>query len=676
MYDNNILLYVSLKTDFVEYYERTSYIEVRMIRLNILTVDHIKKSFGEKILFDSISFHIAENQRIGLIGVNGTGKSTLLKILAGIEEADQGEILHSNHFRVEYLPQNPEFDGGSTVLEQVFYGDTPLMQALREYEVSLEELQQDQENERKLQRLLRAQQQMDATNAWDANTKAKTILTKLGITQFVQKVEKLSGGQRKRVAMARALIQPADLLILDEPTNHIDNETVEWLEEYLSSFKGALLLVTHDRYFLDRVTNRIFELDNGKLYSYEGNYASFLEKKAEREENEMAQESKRQNLLRRELAWLRRGAKARTTKQKARVQRAEELRDKKVDGPQAKLDIALGASRLGKKVIEAEKVSKAFGERTLLTDFSYIVVPGDRIGIIGPNGSGKSTLLNMLAGRLQPDSGTIETGETVKLAFYTQENVEMDENVRVIEYIKEVAEQIKTADGFTLSASQMLERFLFTPNQQWTYISKLSGGERRRLYLLRTLMGEPNVLFLDEPTNDLDIQTLSILEDYLDNFPGAVITVSHDRYFLDRTVEHLFAFEGQGTIRHYMGNYSEYLDESKQEKALAEKAAKGRAEEQRSDQSSTQATRGGNRTKKLSYKDQRDWDEIEDRIAELEEKLSEIKNQVANAGSNVERAQELFAQEQEIASQLEQAMERWTELSLMVEELEEANKRE
>ncbi|MDN9010299.1 ABC-F family ATP-binding cassette domain-containing protein [Brevibacillus laterosporus] len=643
--------------------------------MNILTVEHIKKSFGEKVLFDTISFHIAENQRIGLIGVNGTGKSTLLKILAGIEEADQGEIIHSNHFRVEYLPQNPEFDGDSTVLEQVFYGDTPLMQALREYEVSLEELQQDQENEHKLQRLLRAQQQMDATNAWDANTKAKTILTKLGITQFGQKVGELSGGQRKRVAMARALIQPADLLILDEPTNHIDNETVEWLEEYLSSFKGALLLVTHDRYFLDRVTNRIFELDNGKLYSYEGNYASFLEKKAEREENELAQESKRQNLLRRELAWLRRGAKARTTKQKARVQRAEELRDKKVEGPQAKLDIALGASRLGKKVIEAEKVSKAFGERILLTDFSYIVVPGDRIGIIGPNGSGKSTLLNMLAGRIQPDSGTIETGETVKLAFYTQENVEMDGNLRVIEYIKEVAEQIKTADGFTLSASQMLERFLFTPNQQWTYISKLSGGERRRLYLLRTLMGEPNVLFLDEPTNDLDIQTLSILEDYLDHFPGAVITVSHDRYFLDRTVEHLFAFEGQGRIRHYMGNYSEYLDESKQEKASAEKAAKEKANEQKSDQSSAQATRGGNRTKKLSYKDKRDWDEIEDRIADLEEKLSEIKNQVANAGSNVERAQELFAQEQEIANQLEQAMERWTELSIMVEELEEANKR-
>ncbi|TPG76100.1 ABC transporter ATP-binding protein [Brevibacillus laterosporus] len=643
--------------------------------MNILTADHIRKSFGEKVLFEPLSFHIAENQRIGLIGVNGTGKSTLLKILAGIEEADQGEILHSNHFRVEYLPQNPEFDGDSTVLEQVFYGDTPLMRALREYEVSLEELQQDQENDHKLQRLLRAQQQMDATNAWDANTKAKTVLTKLGITQFAQKVGELSGGQRKRVAMARALIQPADLLILDEPTNHIDNETVEWLEEYLASFRGALLLVTHDRYFLDRVTNRIFELDNGKLYSYEGNYVAFLEKKAEREENETAQESKRQNLLRRELAWLRRGAKARTTKQKARVQRAEELRDKKTDGPQAKLDIALGASRLGKKVIEAENVSKAFGERTLLTDFSYIVVPGDRIGIIGPNGSGKSTLLNMLAGRLQPDSGTIETGETVKLAFYTQENVEMDGNLRAIEYIKEVAEQIKTADGFTLSASQMLERFLFTPNQQWTYISKLSGGERRRLYLLRTLMGEPNVLFLDEPTNDLDIQTLSILEDYLDHFPGAVITVSHDRYFLDRTVEHLFAFEGQGEIRHYMGNYSEYLEESKQEKALAEKTEKGRADEQKSDQSTAQATRGANRTKKLSYKDQRDWDEIENRIASLEAKLSEVKNQVANAGSNLDRVQELFAEEQAIASQLEQAMERWTELSIMVEELEETNKK-
>ncbi|WP_232697014.1 ABC transporter ATP-binding protein [Brevibacillus daliensis] len=642
--------------------------------MNIVTAEQISKSYGEKVLFDNISFYITEQQRIGLIGVNGTGKSTLLQILAGIEHADKGEIITSNHFKVEYLPQNPQFDSESSVLEQVFYGDSPLMQAMRNYEVALDELQLEPENTAKQNNLIKAQQQMDATDAWDASTMAKQILTKLGITQFSQKVGELSGGQRKRVAMARALIQPADLLILDEPTNHIDNETVEWLEGFLTSWKGALLLVTHDRYFLDRVTNRIFELDKGNLYSYEGNYASFLEKKAAREENEAAQEDKRQNLLRRELAWLRRGAKARTTKQKARVQRAEELRDKKVVRDADKLDIALGASRLGKKVIEMEHVSKSFGERQLINDFTYIVVPSDRIGIIGPNGSGKSTLLNMLAGRLQPDEGLIATGETVKVAFYTQEHVEMNENIRVIEYIKEVAEQIKTVDGFTLSASQMLERFLFTPDQQWTFISKLSGGERRRLYLLRTLMGEPNVLFLDEPTNDLDIQTLSILEDYLESFPGAVITVSHDRYFLDRTVEHLFAFEGGGKIRHYMGNYTDYLDDRKLEKQAEQRAEKAREEERKKEQASSQDNRGNKRTKKLSYKDQRDWDELEDKIAAWEQQLEEIKTAIVQAGSNFERVQELFEIEQAITLQLDQGLERWTELSLLIEEIEAANK--
>jgi ATP-binding cassette subfamily F protein uup len=520
-------------------------------RMNILTVERLSKSVGDKVLFADISFHIAEQQRIGIIGVNGTGKSTLLKILGGVEQPDSGKVIHANRFHVEYLPQNPEFKQGSTVLEQVFYGEAPLMRLLREYEQALADLQTDPENGVKQERLFALQQRMDAADAWDASTQAKSILSRLGIRDCTQPVEQLSGGQRKRVAMARALIQPADLLILDEPTNHIDNETVEWLEEYLSRYKGALLLVTHDRYFLDRVTNRMFELDRGKLYSYDGNYAAFLEQKAEREEREAAAESKRQNLLRRELAWLRRGAKARTTKQKARVQRVHELMEQKPDGTPEKLDIAIAGSRLGKKVLEIQGISKRFGERTLIRDFSYIVLPGDRVGIIGPNGSGKSTLLNILAGRIQPDSGTIETGQTVKLVYYTQENVEMDPNQRVIDYVKEVAEVIRTGDGHVLTASQMLERFLFPPGQQYTPIGKLSGGERRRLYLLRTLMGEPNVLLLDEPTNDLDIQTLSILEDYLELFPGAVITVSHDRYFLDRTVDHLFAFEGDGVIRQF-----------------------------------------------------------------------------------------------------------------------------
>lgn len=654
--------------------------------MNILSAVNITKTFGDKVLFDDISFTVNEKQRIGLIGVNGTGKSTLLKLLAGLETADRGKLVHANHFRVEYLPQNPEFDPNSTVLEQVFHGDTPLMKTLRDYELALAELELDASNEKKQTRLFSAQSRMDEQGAWEASTLAKTVLMKLGISEFDKPVGQLSGGQRKRVAMARVLIQPADLLILDEPTNHIDNETAIWLEEFLSKWRGALLLVTHDRYFLERVTTRILELDRGKIYSYEGNYEWFLEKKSERMESEASSEDKRQNLLRRELAWLRRGAKARTTKQKARIGRAEELRDRKVDGPGEKLDMALAGSRLGKKVMELEVVTKAFESgKPLLSGFSYIVMPRDRLGIIGPNGSGKSTLLNMLAGRIQPDSGTIETGTTVKLAYYTQENVEMDEKMRVIEYIKEAAEQIRTADGETISASQMLERFLFSPTLQWSPIGKLSGGERRRLYLLRTLMGEPNVLLLDEPTNDLDIQTLTILEDYLDQFPGAVITVSHDRYFLDRTVSHLFAFDGKGQIEPYIGNYSDYLEE-KQEQAEADQTRKELIRNASSAKSnggsntttaaviSSPAAAGGtsnaNRPKKLTFKEQKEWDEIEGTIASLEDKAASLKKQIEAAGSDFDRVRELYEQEQQTALDLEAAMERWTYLSELLEEIE------
>jgi ATP-binding cassette subfamily F protein uup len=641
--------------------------KVQVTTMQIVTVENLSKSYGEKVLFDNISFHIGEQQRIGLIGVNGTGKSTLLKIIAGLDTADSGKIVHANRFHVEYLPQNPSFDEDSSILDQVFYGESALIQLMREYEGALADLQLSPSDEKKQSRVLALQTKMDAADAWESNTQAKTILTQLGLHDFTQKVSELSGGQRKRVAMARALIQPADLLILDEPTNHIDNETVEWLEEYLSRYKGALLLVTHDRYFLDRVTNRTFELDRGKLFSYEGNYATFLEKRAEREDNEAAAESKRQNLLRRELAWLRRGAKARTTKQKARVQRAEELRDRVVEGPGAKMDMALGASRLGKKVIELEQISKSYGDRQLIKDFSYIVLPGDRVGIIGPNGSGKSTLLNMLAGRIQPDAGTIDIGQTVKIAYYTQDSVEMNEKLRVIEYVKEAAEVIQTSDGESITASQMLERFLFSPHMQYTPISRLSGGERRRLYLLRTLMGEPNVLFLDEPTNDLDIQTLSILEDYLEQFPGAVITVSHDRYFLDRTVDHLFAFEGQGRIRDFMGNYSEYLEELRAQKAVAAPAPAVSSEKSEN----SNANRGNNRTKKLSYKDQKEWDEIEGKIAALEERSVVLKKEIAASGSDYGKIERLYAEEQQVASDLEATIERWAELSAMVEELEQ-----
>jgi ATP-binding cassette subfamily F protein uup len=648
--------------------------------MNILSAVNITKTFGDKVLFDDISFTVNEKQRIGLIGVNGTGKSTLLKLLAGLETADRGKLMHANHFRVEYLPQNPEFDPNSTVLEQVFHGDTPLMRTLRDYELALAELELDAASEKKQARLFTAQSRMDEQGAWEASTLAKTVLMKLGISEFDKPVGQLSGGQRKRVAMARVLIQPADLLILDEPTNHIDNETAIWLEEFLSKWRGALLLVTHDRYFLERVTTRILELDRGKIYSYEGNYEWFLEKKAERMESEASSEDKRQNLLRRELAWLRRGAKARTTKQKARIQRAEDLRDHKVDGPGEKLDMALAGSRLGKKVMELEDITKAFESgKPLLSGFSYIVMPRDRLGIIGPNGSGKSTLLNMLAGRILPDSGTIETGTTVKLAYYTQENVEMDEKMRVIEYIKEAAEQIRTADGETISASQMLERFLFSPTLQWSPIGKLSGGERRRLYLLRTLMGEPNVLLLDEPTNDLDIQTLTILEDYLDQFPGAVITVSHDRYFLDRTVSHLFAFDGTGRIEPYIGNYSDYLEE-KREQEEAEQARKEILRQSSSSKSASPAATShsaatgsaanSNRPKKLTFKEQKEWDEIESTIASLEDKATSLKKQIESAGSDFDRVRDLYEQEQQTAADLETAMERWTYLSELVEEIE------
>ncbi|MCP8968933.1 ABC-F family ATP-binding cassette domain-containing protein [Ectobacillus ponti] len=628
--------------------------------MKMLTVEHLSKSYGEKPLFQDLSFSITEGQHIGIIGVNGTGKSTMLKILAGLEQADEGQISQTRGYTISYLAQQPEFAENLTVLEQVFYGDTPLIRLLREYEAALLDLEKDPMNEQLQQHIFMLQQRMDAMDAWDASANAKALLTKLGIHDFTAVVGTLSGGQKKRVAMAQSLIQTPDLLILDEPTNHLDHATVEWLEEYLSRYTGSLLLVTHDRYFLDRVTNRILELDNGKLYSYEGNYGAFLEAKALREEQEIAQEEKRQNLYRRELAWVRRGAKARTTKQKARLQRFDELN--KQEGPAAKqqVDISLGGSRLGKKVLELHEVTKQFDGRKVLDHFSYIVKPGDRIGIIGPNGSGKSTLLNMLTGKLTPDSGEIEVGQTVKIAYYTQETEDMDLNQRMIEYIKEAAEVVHTTDGKVISASQMLERFLFPPRTHGTLIRKLSGGERRRLYLLRILMSEPNVLLLDEPTNDLDTQTLTVLEDYLDEFPGVVITVSHDRYFLDKTAEELFVFEREGRVRVFFGSYSEYLEERKQQEALlkAEVVKEKKREEQPKQ-----------KKRKLSYNEQREWDTIEDRIAGLEAKLEELAEELEKVGSDYTRAQAVSEEQQRVEEELERAMERWEELSEIVEGL-------
>lgn len=628
--------------------------------MKMLTIENLSKSYGEKPLFQDLSFSVTEGKRIGIIGVNGTGKSTLLKIIAGVEQADGGEISHTRGYTISYLAQQPQFDESLTVLEQVFYGDTPLIRLLREYETVLLALEKDAMNEKVQGELFRLQQQMDAMNAWDANANAKALLTKLGIADFSAKVGELSGGQKKRVAMAQSFIQMPDLLILDEPTNHLDHETVEWLEDYLARYTGALLIVTHDRYFLDRVTNRILELDNGKIYSYEGNYAAFIEAKALREEQEMAQEEKRQNLYRRELAWMRRGAKARTTKQKARIQRFEELEKK--EGPAAKqnVDIAIGSSRLGKKVLELQDVTKRFGGKVVLDHFNHIVKPGDRIGIIGPNGSGKSSLLNMLTGKMNPDSGEIEIGQTVKIAYYTQENEDMNLNQRMIEYVKEVAEVIHTTDGKLISASQMLERFLFPTHMHGTPLSKLSGGERRRLYLLRILMGEPNVLLLDEPTNDLDTQTLTVLEDYLEEFPGVVIAVSHDRYFLDKVAQELFVFTGNGHVRVFLGSYSDYLEEKQQTELLlkAEVVKEKKVEEAPKP-----------KKRKLSYQEQRDWDTIEERIAKLEETVEQLAVELEAAGADYERAQQLSEEQQRAEQELEAAIERWSELSELVESL-------
>ncbi|HET6872399.1 MAG TPA: ABC-F family ATP-binding cassette domain-containing protein [Sporolactobacillaceae bacterium] len=626
--------------------------------MSLLIVEGLTKSYGDKVLFDHLSFTIEEKERIGLIGVNGTGKSSLLKAIAGVEPADAGEVMHSKAFQLAYLPQDPSFEQDETVLEYVFGGNSPVMKAIQRYEKALDELNKDPGNEKVQTAFTKAQQQMDDQEAWGAGTLAKTILTKLGVSFYEQPVLSLSGGQRKRVAMARALIQPADLLILDEPTNHLDNETIEWLEAHLQTYPGALLLVTHDRYFLNRVTTQIFELEGGKLYRYEGNYEVFLEKKAEREEQAMSEEQKRQNTLRRELAWLRRGAKARTTKQKARIDRVEALQEKGPAASQGSVEIALGSQRLGKKVIELKQISKTFKNKTLYKDFNYLVVPNERLGIIGPNGSGKTTLLEIMAGRVMPDEGQVETGETVKIGYYTQGDQEIPGSLRVVDYIKEVAEVIRTADGTTISAEQMLERFLFSRSAQWNLISRLSGGEKRRLYLLRVLMGEPNVLFLDEPTNDLDTETLGILEEYLDHFPGVVITVSHDRYFLDRVVEHLLVFNGEGDVRRFEGSYSDFLEVQKQEKELAPKVVK-ESEKPRKE-----------RRKKLSYKEQKEWEDIEARISTLEAKVDDLKKEIERSGSNANRAEELYREQVNVEAELEQAIERWTELSLLIEELE------
>ncbi|WP_010529645.1 ABC-F family ATP-binding cassette domain-containing protein [Lentibacillus jeotgali] len=624
----------------------------------MLTIENLYKTYGDKILLNDISCMIKPNDRIGLIGVNGTGKSTFLKVIAGIDTAEKGTINHAKDYQIEYLAQEPELEPGLNVIEQIYYGEAAIMKVMREYEQVLLELQHHPENEKVQERLMEKQQQMDEHEAWEANTAAKTILTKLGITNFHKKVEELSGGQRKRIAIAKALIQPADLLILDEPTNHLDNETVDWLEKHLASYKGALMLVTHDRYFLNRVTNQIFELDKGNLYTYDGNYELFLEKKAEREALERSYEEKHRNTLRRELAWLKRGPKARGTKQKARVERVQEMRQQTFDTESRDVSFEAGSTRLGKKVIELEGIEKSYGSEQLIADFDFLVVPGDRLGIVGPNGSGKTTLLNIIVGRLAPDKGEIEIGQTVKIGYYTQGDEELDDDKRLIEYIREVAEVIHTKNGDVITAEQMLERFLFSRREQWNYIRKLSGGERRRLYLLKVLMSEPNVLLLDEPTNDLDTQTLGVLEEYLDQFPGVVITVSHDRYFLDRVVDHMLVFKENNPIEHFYGNYSEFLKWEKE------------AQKQYGPKPSKKSGQKPARKKKMSYNEKMEWETIEDDITELETMIENLQEQIAGAGSDTGKVQELYKEQQEIEEKLEAKMERWEELSLLAEELE------
>ncbi|GAB6926426.1 ABC-F family ATP-binding cassette domain-containing protein [Paenibacillus sp. JCM 10914] len=650
--------------------------------MNILTVEQLTKSYGEKILFQDATFGMEDQDRIGIIGVNGTGKSTFLRVIAGQEPPDSGKVSIGNRIRVRFLAQNPEFDPDKTVLQQVFEGDLPEMKAVREYTETMELLELHPHHEELQQRLLQLNQTLDTLQAWQLESDAKSILSKLGIRNYDAKMGTLSGGQRKRVALAAALIQPSDLLILDEPTNHIDNESVAWLEQYLQKRRGALLMITHDRYFLDRVANVMLELDHGRLFRYEANYSRFLELKAEREEREAASEQKRQNLLRSELAWMRRGAKARTTKQKARIDRYEKLKEQELTHASGDLDVSVASTRLGRKILEIENLKMSVEGKVLIQDLSYIAVPEDRIGIVGPNGSGKSTFLNLIAGRLQPDYGQVVVGPTVKIGYFTQEHQEMDGNQRAIEYIKDEAEVVRTADGSTITAAQMLERFLFPPAMQWTPIMKLSGGEKRRLYLLRVLMSAPNVLLLDEPTNDLDIQTLSVLEQYLDEFPGVVISVSHDRFFLDRTVDKILAFEGAGQVRIHVGSYSEYAEWmlrnrpdaagtlGKGGSTTAATPAAGRSETMNSP---VQASKDAPRERlKFSYKEQREYEQIDGLIKAVENQLAVIQAEMETAGSDAARLQALLQQQQDNELELERLMERWTYLNELAEKIEQS----
>ena len=590
----------------------------------LLSAEGLVKTYGTRDILREVSLHLERGDRVGVIGVNGTGKSTLLRILAGVEEPDGGTVRRDPNVRLEYLPQDPAFSGEYTVLEQVFAGLSQEARELQEYE-------------------------------------ARTILTKLGVSDFGQRVGELSGGQRKRVAMASALVHPCDVLILDEPTNHLDNDMVLWLEEYLRQYRGALVMVTHDRYFLERVVNRMVEVEGGKLYSYEGGYRDYLRLKAEREEMAVASERKRQSLLRREYQWVLQGPTARGTKSRERLERYETLKDQAGPEERAELELSALSSRLGKKTIELAGVTKSFGGRTVLRNFECLLLRNDRIGVVGANGSGKSTLLNLIAGRLTPDSGTVTVGETVRVGYFCQENPPMDGDIRVIDYVKEIGNRIETADGM-LTATQLLDQFLFPGEVQWSPVRKLSGGEKRRLFLLSVLAAAPNVLLLDEPTNDLDIQTLTILEDYLDTFPGAVVAVSHDRYFLDKVARRVFAVEEDGTVRPYAGGYSAYL---------AARRAQGEERTPVRETAPATAKPTGPKKLKFSYMEQREYESIEGEVAELEGRLAALKAEQESAASDYLALQRLQKEQEELEQALEEKMERWLYLSDLAERIEQ-----
>lgn len=609
----------------------------------LLSAEKVYKGYSERQLLDGCSLAIGEGEKIGLIGINGTGKSTLLKVMAGIDPPDSGIVTRAGGVRVAYLPQNPLFDGETTVLQQVMKG------------VAIDE-----------------ERAKDAKVIQQADEyQCKSILNQLGLGDYDQKIAQLSGGQKRRVALACALAAEAEVLILDEPTNHIDSEMVDWLEGYLKRFQGALLMVTHDRYFLERVVNRIVELDHGKLYSYPANYSQYLELKAQREEMALATERKRQSLYRKELAWIQRGARARSTKAQFRVDRFEQLKNSEYVPDQAKLEVSALSSRLGRKIIEIDNISKAFDGKQLVRDFSYNLLRGDRIGIIGPNGYGKTTLVRMICGLLKPDSGSIVRGDTVKIGYFSQESFigeEFDPSVKAVDYIRSISQEIQTPEG-TLSASQMMEKFLFPSELQYTEIGRLSGGERRRLYLLRVLMEAPNVLVLDEPTNDLDIETLAVLEDYLESFPGVVIAVSHDRYFLDKLMNHVFVLAGNGEVRHYIGGYADYrADVAEQERIKKQSTALVSNGEKRD---------GRNQREKLkfSFKEQREYEQIDQVIAELEEKIEETEQQIRSNSSDYTALQQLTQEKEELEEQLAQKMERWVYLNDLAERIAEQNKR-